>query len=526
MKKIKPVFFKVLGGMVFLSLFFSCDILRQSPFEVAQWSPGTGYHGEPEHIRVSVSFSHDPDKLSVEHSFSLTEDSSPVNGSFGWEGRTLVFHPAVPLELNRDYVITLLEDAQDQKGISMDKKFEASFTTRGTGSRPAVLSVDPRDMGTVMDPRQEIRIEFSEPPQLTSCVNAISFSPSAGGSWRLEAGGRQAVFLPQESWVMGTTYRMRIAPDFSSLPGLTLGKEFTTYFVVGDDRTPPRLMAAHALDPAGNPVMELVPAEDGPLMGETSRWESAYRLRLEFSEPVDTADLKNRLTVEKAPSLEMETESGYADRVVFGFSEKPEYASSFLIRINAGVRDKAGNESSGPVVFRIRADGPCSKPPALAGIRMPMAPGGLDEHTNEPADDPLVPEQFYQVVSFSMDEPFGDLPVLPGNGRYPYTESTPTWIELYFDTVPGAEIELLSLMNLFRVDATNNALSFFPRSMETGNFSVPDAPPGWEAYYRVKVKGLLINSTDPGVVVFQIASGLQDNLGNRNEKIFRLPLLK
>jgi hypothetical protein len=81
-------------------------------------------------------------------------------------------------------------------------------------------------------------------------------------------------------------------------------------------------------------------------------------------------------------------------------------------------------------------------------------------------------------------------------------------------------------MNLFRVEATNNALSFSPRSMEAGNFVLPDAPPGWEAYYRIKVKGVLINTTDPGLVVFQIASGLRDTWGNQSDRVFRLPLLK
>lgn len=519
-----PVFVRILGGMFLLNLFLSCDILRQSPFEVTHWSPGTGYHEVPEHLRISVSFSHDPDEVSVEHSFSLTEDGSSLPGYFRWEGRTLIFSPVVSLELNRDYMLTILEDAQDQKGISLDKKFEVPFTTREPGKRPVVLSVDPQDGGTVLDPWGEIRIEFSESPKAVSCVNAISFSPSMGGSWRLEADGRLAVFTPQEPWVMGTTYRLRITPDFSSIQGLTLGKEFTASFIVGNDQTPPVLMAAHALDPEGKAVMELLPAGDGPLMEENLLWESVYRLGLEFSEPVDTADLKNRLTVEEAPALKMETGPGYADWVVFSFSENPEYLSSFLIRVPAGFKDKAGNESPHGVVFRIRADGPHSKPPELIGFRIPMAPGGIED--NGTGDVPLSPEQIYQVLSFPVEEPFRDLPILSGAGRYPYVESTPTWIELYFDTAVGAEIDLLSLMNLFQVDATNNALSFFPQSMEAGGFSIPDPPPAWEAYYRINVKGVLINDTNPGVVVFQIASGLRDNLGNINSRVFQLPLLK
>jgi hypothetical protein len=520
-------FFSFLGGLFFLSSLISCDILRFSPFEVSRWSPGTGYHKDPAAIGVSVSFSRDPDKFSVEYSFSLTEDGSSLNGSFEWEGRTLFFRPAVPLELNRDYVLTIREDAHDKKGISMDTKFQVPFTTRGTGNRPRVISVDPQDMGIVMDPWQEIRIEFSEPVKVTSCVNAISLSPFTGGSWHLEAEDRRAVFMPQEPWVMGTTYRIGIEPDFSDSLGLTLGKEFITCFTAGNDKIPPVLEAAYALDPEGNPVIPLFPEEAGLLLRENSRWESSYRFRLEFSEPVDIADLKTRVTVEPALTLAMETESGYAQRAVFSFSQKPPYLSTFLLRLAAGVRDGVGNRSADPVVFRIRVDGPYSKPPALIGIRIPMAPGGLaDDDEGGGEYPPLSPEYFYQVMNFSLEEPFRDLPVNPGTGRYPYTVSTDTWLELYFDTAPGADIDLLSLMNLFRVDATHSALSFFPRSMDAGNFPLPDKPLVWEGYYRIKVKGILINTIASGVVVFQISSGLQDSMGNRNDQTFILPLLK
>ncbi|MDR0689730.1 MAG: Ig-like domain-containing protein [Spirochaetaceae bacterium] len=505
------LFFWVLRGMFFLSLVFSCDLLRLSPFEVIQWTPGTGRHGDPGDITVSISFSHDPDKIAVEQAFSLTEDDTVLTGSFIWEGRTLVFKPALPLELNRSYVLTILEDARDRAGVSMDKKFEAPFSTRGAGKRPSVLSTDPPDMGVITDPRREIRIEFSEPVKVNSCVNAVSFSPSARGSWRLEAGDRRAVFVPREPWVRGTTYRIRFSPDFSGTLGLTLGKEWTGYFIVGNDKTPPVLEATYALDPEGNRALKLLPEEPGPLKRENAGWESSYRLALDFSEPVDTADLKNRLTVEPALAFETETPPGYAAGAVFTFTQNPTYSASYLFRLNAGVRDAEGNESPDPTVFRIRVDGPASRPPRFIGFRMPMAPG-------DPADE--------EAAAFSVEEPFRDLPVRPGETRYPYDVSTPAWIELYFDVVPGAGIDLFSLMNLFRVDAANNALSFSPRSMEAENFPIPDKPPAWEAYFRIKVKGVLTNTTDSGVVIFQIASGLQDSLGNRNEGAFKIPLLK
>jgi hypothetical protein len=460
---------------------------------------------------VCLSFSHDPDKPSAEYAFSLTEDNAVLNGSFIWDGWTLIFQPAVPLEINRDYVLTIREDARDLTGVSMDKKFEGRFSTRERESRPSVRSVDPPDGAMVTDLRQELRIEFSEPITVNSCVNAISLSPSATGSWYVESESQRAVFIPREPWIWGTTYRIHISPEFSGLRGLTLGKEFTACFVAGDDKIPPRLEAAYALDRSGNPVIKLIPEEAGPLKQENTRWESFYRLRLDFSEPVDTADLKNRLVAEPALTLTLETLPAYSGQVVFDFTQKPEYATPFLLRLNTGFRDAAGNQSSLPAVFRVRADGPSSRPPGFIGIRMPMAPG-------DPADD--------EALSFSAEAPFQNLPVRPGENRYPYGVSTAVWIELYFDVAPGADIDLLSLMNLFRLDATNNALFFSSRSMEADNFSPSDKPPAWEAYYRIKVKGVLTNTVDSGVVIFQIASGLRDSRGNRNEKTFTIPLLK
>ena len=52
-------------------LISSCDILRFTVFEVISWTPGEGYHSEPENIILSLTFSNKPHKASVENYFSL-----------------------------------------------------------------------------------------------------------------------------------------------------------------------------------------------------------------------------------------------------------------------------------------------------------------------------------------------------------------------------------------------------------------------------------------------------------------------
>jgi hypothetical protein len=207
----------------------------------------------------------------------------------------------------------------------------------------------------------------------------------------------------------------------------------------------------------------------------------------------------------------METEPGFAQSVVFRFAEIPAYESRFLIRLNKGVRDAAGNESSRSEVFHVSLGGMRSKPPALRGIRLPLAPGKNGMAAQMPR-------------AFSLEDVFADLPVT--GGEFPYNRAVPFWIELYFDTAPGASVDPFSVMELFRLESTNNALSFSPQGIRNEHFTWPVPRGGWESCSRLEIRGTLTNTTNSGVVSFRLGSGLQDDLGNRNEKAFRLSLLK
>jgi hypothetical protein len=250
---------------------------------------------------------------------------------------------------------------------------------------------------------------------------------------------------------------------------------------------------------------------------EYGGWESFHRLELEFSEPVDAGSVRSHLAVESSANqgagLLMETPPGLSSRVSFGFTEKPLWDNSFLFRLRTGVKDEAGNESPEEYVYRIRTAGPLSRPPALVGIRLPLAPGKTDPEEQEPE-------------SFGAEDSFSDLHITGGEGRFPYAEETPVWIELYFDTAPGTEINPYSLMNLFRVEATANALYFSPRSVRDSGFTWAEKREGWENYERLEIRGFLTNRINSGIVTFQIGSGLEDKRGNSSVKAFRISLLK
>ena len=207
------VLFALLTALVSCSdggMDFSGDLLRTSRFEVSKWSPGEAYHADPSALAVSLAFSRVPDRASVERYFSLNADGERLGGSFRWEGGNMTFLPAAPLEINRDYVLTVAADAHDEDGLSMDRAFEARFTTRPDNDRPAPVSVSPAMNEVVNDKRAEVRLVFSRAVALNSLRDYVSFEPSMNGAWRLEEDRITAVFTPAEPWTYGKRYALEI----------------------------------------------------------------------------------------------------------------------------------------------------------------------------------------------------------------------------------------------------------------------------------------------------------------------------
>ena len=495
--------------------FNSCDILRLSPFEVTSWSPGDGYHSNPEEIEISLTFSHDPERSGVERRFSLTGDSGRVSGLFIWEDKKMIFTPLLPLEKNADYNLNLSTEASDTRGLSMDTAFIGKFTTRPDTERPFLISCYPSLYCEIDNPETEVKLEFSTPLPLTALYDNVSFSPSMTGSWRLEDDGKLAIFTPSESWAYNKRYEVKFSSSLINSMGMNTGNEFISVFTVGTDHESPELLYARrvtkngAVFPLNRDINGFVSVLESP--EESHGWEKDDRLSLLFSKYVDGLSVKNNLSVEDAPSVFMETSPGYKTEFIFYFETSPFYESRFVFRLKPGIKDISGNESVKEYIYRIFANGKFSKPPSLAGIRMPMAPGNQSNQ---------------QLEYFDSDSLLKIIPIRDSQGYYPSGEDIKTWIEFYFDTAEGAAINPFSLMELFRVETSNNVLTFSPRQVKTKNFTITSPQAGWENYQRLEITGNLTNSTNYGIISFQISSGLTDSLDNKNENTLRISVVK
>lgn len=496
-----------------LTLLFSCDILRDAPFRVTEWSPGEGYHASGSFSSVRATFSAKPDRESVERAFSLEADGTAVRGGFSWDGKTLSFTPFSLPSGAADYVLSVNEEAQDGDGVSMNEAFEGRFTTRPDGDRPAVTSTLPADGGTLATAIDTVEIRFSTPVEAVACADAVSFSPQTAGAWSTDESGKTAIFEPAETWPLDGETTVTVPAEFRDRTGRTTGVEHRFSFRVGSDREDPYLMEATALDPVGTVARVLV-ADDPEDAATTENpcWEGPWRLSLRFSEEVELSSLDSRVAVEGGPTMKRETALLRSTSAVYRFSERPVWGSRFSFRIAKGVTDGGGNASAEASLFRVTADGPRSRPPRFVGLRLPLAPGAAN-----PAD--------HELTAFPADAPFADLNVATGAARYPLDIATPTWIELYFELAEGASLDRNSIMEKFRVEATNDALSFSAANVVSGGGTV-DAYPPWASYARCRVDGSLTNRTSAGVVTFSLAAGFKDSFGNETDAAAKVPLVK
>jgi len=506
---------KFLIIILFLSgiLFFnSCDILRLSRFEVISWTPNTGFHSDPEKIVVSLKFSGTPDKMSVERNFSLTGDGGRITGKYHWNGKILIFSPLTYLDVNTDYIINLSADAHDVNGLSMDEDFYGKFSTRPDSTRPVLISCCPGMYEDVINSRREIKLEFSAPVSSRTLYENVSFNPSMTGLWKLSENGKSAVFTPSEPWAKNSRYEIRLSSSLTDNNGMNIREGFTSIFTTGTETDKPYLLNVMRLTKNENLILlsrDNGYAGAGQIIFENQGWEKDDKFILIFSCPVDSSSVKNFVNADDAPGIFMETSAGFNKEFIFRFENPPEFRSRFTLKIKPGIKDEKGNESKNEYIYKIFANGKYSKPPELTGIRIPMSPDN---------------EQDKKLKFYWINSLYEIIPITDEN--YPSGESINTWIELYFDTAEDAEIDLFSVMENFRIETSNNVITFSARHVKDKSFTAAAAHPGTEKYKRIEVNGNLTNSTFFGIINFQINAGLKDSFGNINDKLQKISLIK
>ena len=455
----------LVAGAVLLAFAVSgCSlILGLDPLAVSDWNPRSSRLSAADVGPVWVQFSADLDRTKAEEAFSLSENATPMTGSFSWCGNRLTFVPFRPLQGGNDYEIAVLSSAETKDGNSLKKDFRFAFTTKTESGRPTITSLQPADGSFVPAPLQPVVVQFSEPVDPASFLAAWSVSPDPGGSISFDATGAVATFTPLSEWQPGTEYRVTVSDALRDLCGNHLADTRSSRFTAGTDGIKPHLLGAYAVL---NDIPSSTPIAPGSAAAPTAGFEATMGLQIVFDKPVQRQNIESFIDIEPAWGYQIDPAGAPRTSFTLVPAERFAWGTRYQLTIRHGVRDTSGNSTAADALCFFRVDGTLTKPPSITQV------------TFNGDTAPLVPFGNLDLSAFA-----------PG-------ADAPAFFDVFVDLASGASIDPFSFMHAFTISATNGAALLTPISVAVE----PTANP-----QPVRVTVRISNTTSSGMVTIGLS---------------------
>jgi alpha-2-macroglobulin len=224
-----------LGGALAEDYTWEFSTLRPA---VLQVSPSNGFRYVGPTDVISVTFNQPMDHASVEKSFSLEVEGSPLAGSFRWSGgdkptapETMAFIPAEALPRNAQGTAQVASGARAAVGNAGLARAE---TWRfSTVQEPAVLSVSPPDGATGVSPGGSVQISFASPMQRQGFLEHLTIKPQVTEVYTYWTEYDTQVLISFER-EPATPYSLLLDAATPDRHGATLGEASRIRFTTGD----------------------------------------------------------------------------------------------------------------------------------------------------------------------------------------------------------------------------------------------------------------------------------------------------
>lgn len=107
----------------------------REPAKVTNITPENDWSAVNIHAPIKVTFDQIVDPLSAQEKFSITPQ---VEGSFSWDGDTLIFTPKKPLANTTSYTVTLGKAVKALAGVDSNEEYKSKFSTQNATTKLAV----------------------------------------------------------------------------------------------------------------------------------------------------------------------------------------------------------------------------------------------------------------------------------------------------------------------------------------------------------------------------------------------------
>lgn len=493
--KTNTVFYFAFLGCVMLG---SCKFFSMEPLQITGFTPREEVVAMDSLDRVSITFSANVSRKLVENAFSLEENGIKMQGKFEWAGgKKFFFVPYKSFREASQYLMTVSTAAEDDQGNSLDKDFTWKFSGSPDTQRPDIVTITPADKTIVDTVRPVLNFTFSEPMNRTSIIEGISFQPSADGFFIESPDNTSFHFRLEKNLAWQTRYTITIRESVKDLSGNTLGTTKTYTFFTGTDSEKLQLSAIHTSNPS---LMVLVPDDpDTPEEEITQYVEKDSDIVIAFSKPVEKETANGTIVLAPAHTSSFSWNE-IGDQLTISFSKPFAYNTVYTLSINEGLTDIQGNGLAAKAVYKFRANGVSSRPPAIISVSF----------TNNFLDNyPIAPLEEVEPLSYIT---FHEN--LDSNSCYGF-------FDIHMTLAAGAAVSPFDLYSAFTISALNASIT--PIAYQTGaniTFMVTEIPPetvpdGEVIRVIVDMDNSLPDYQDrPGKITLSLDTTFHDTLGN------------
>jgi hypothetical protein len=449
--KTNTVFYFAFLGCVMLG---SCKFFSMEPLQITGFTPREEVVAMDSLDRVSITFSANVSRKLVENAFSLEENGIKMQGKFEWAGgKKFFFVPYKSFREASQYLMTVSTSAEDVQGNSLDKDFSWKFSGSPDTQRPDITGITPADKTILDTVRPVLEFAFSEPMNRTSIIEGISFQPSVDGFFIESPDNTSFHFRLEKNLTWQTRYTITIRESVKDLSGNTLGTTKTYTFFTGTDSEKLQLSTIQT----SNPPLVLVPDDPDTQEEEITHYvEKDSDIIIAFSKPVEKETANGTIVLAPAHTSSFSwNETG--DQLTLSFSKPLVYNTVYTLSVNEGLTDIQGNGLAANAVYKFRANGVSSRPPAIARVYYTNS-----FHDNYPIE-PIIEVETLSFITFP-----NEVNTSPCYGFF----------DIHMALADGASVSPFELYSAFAISAQNASIT--PIAYQTGasiTFMVTEIPP-------------------------------------------------
>ncbi len=492
---------KKIGRLLVLAVcfyFVSCSSFLLPPLQVVSVE-----FADP----IQIVFSEKPAISSIKNAILITEDSKTITGRYAIDGYVVLFYPQNGIKKNKDYVLTINEQAEDIKGNSLLQKSEHFFSTREESVRPLISSIYPCNEEEV-DSLEYIQCIFSESIDEASFYDAFSISPSIEFVCDFFDDNTVVNVRPTSPLTKQERYIITVSTDLTDKNNNALIKDFTSTFLYGTDNIPPE----YELYQAESNLPSVLLSE--PIQKNTrSEKMLSSSFLLQFNEPVDIEAVSRfiRFEPQVSFSVDVSTENKTEARIVL--EERPIWEKPYILHIKNGIEDLSKNQIKESSTYELVFNNEKERAVEFLAAFLHIGTGNQRED--------------YFEVSSHTD--YSTL-VLDVTRFAPATGSNEVLVPMYFVFSASAASDGItenSAKESINIFTTNNCVSIILKSMErlekseyaTHNINTLLTGIGGDIDANARISVLhafagITNSKQDGLIELYIDKNICDTLGN------------